>query len=511
MFVRRLKNRSGSVSVQIIEKNRGRYRVVRTVGTSKIPDEIDRFVMLAQYELGPPPTQVRLFPMLSLETIAVEKFLERLANANIRLIGPERIFGTIFDRIGFGEIKEPLFRHLVVTQLAYPGSKLKTTRYLFRYRGERKSASAIYRFLDTLQSTYKETVEKIAFNHTKKRLGAVSVAFYDMTTLYFEAESEDDLRKIGWSKDGKFECPQIMLGLLLGTDGFPIGYDFFEGNTWEGNTLLPVLKKFSKRYGIKKLTVVADAGLLSKGNIEKLVGEKYTFILGARIKNETDMMKKEILEKAKEMKEEESFVVEKKDGTRLIVTLSEKRRRKDARNREKGLEKLRKKVHYGKLTKEHINNRGYNKFLSLRGEVSVTVDEERAKDDSVWDGLKGYVTNTALPPKEIVEQYGNLWRIERAFRISKTDLKIRPVFHRLRKRIEAHLIIAFAAYAVAVELEQTLKEAGSAITLAKAAELTHTMYEIVCSIPGKHGLAIRTLSMDEEQQELDDAVRKNTR
>jgi len=284
------------------------------------------------------------------------------------------------------------------------------------------------------------------------------VIFYDMTTLYFEAEDEDDLRKIGFSKDGKFQHPQIMLGLLVGEGGFPIGYDIFKGNTFEGKTLLPTLQHMQRQYGLGKPIVVADAGLLSHNNIATLTKKKYRYILGARIRNETDERKKQILERTKKMKHGDHVMLEKSDGTRLLVTYSDSRAKKDGYNRKKGLKKLRQKVKSGTLTKDSINSRGYNKFLRLEGELTVTIDEKRVREDAEWDGLKGYVTNTDLSPEKIVEHYGHLWQIEKAFCISKTDLRIRPIHHYLKRRIEAHICIAFVAYAIWKELERTLQK-----------------------------------------------------
>ncbi len=162
-----------------------------------------------------------------------------------------------------------------------------------------------------------------------------------MTTLYFESEDEDDLRKIGFSKDGKFQNPQIMLGLLVGQDGYPIGYDIFEGNTFEGHTLLPTLKKIKAKYGFEKPIVVADAALLSKDNLGNLAKQNYQFIIGGRIKNESDKIKQKILKRAEGLKDGHSFSLKKLDRTRLIITYSDKRQKKDAYNRERGLAKLR--------------------------------------------------------------------------------------------------------------------------------------------------------------------------
>lgn len=126
----------------------------------------------------------------------------------------------------------------------------------------------------------------------KKIVGEITVLFYDVTTLYFENEDEDDLRKIGFSKDGKFQSPQIMLGLLVGEYGYPIGYDIYEGNSYEGNTLIPILEKFEQKFNLQKPIVIADSGLLSKQNIEELKINNYEFILGARIKMKIILQKK---------------------------------------------------------------------------------------------------------------------------------------------------------------------------------------------------------------------------
>lgn len=267
MFVRKKKNVSGSTSIQIIDKSSGRYRVAQTIGSSCDPNMIERLVRKAHALLHPASAvQPPLFATLPPDDAVVENFLDTVASMHIRTIGPELIFGVLFDRMGFGAIPQELFRHLVIARLAYPTSKLKTADYLRRYKGIETEVHAIYRFLDALDQRYKQYVERIAYEYTRRILGVISIVFYDMTTLYFEAEDEDDLRKIGYSKDGKFQHLQIMLGLLVGRGGFPIGYDIFEGNTFEGHTLIPTLEKVHKKYGFEKPVVVADAALLSKDN-----------------------------------------------------------------------------------------------------------------------------------------------------------------------------------------------------------------------------------------------------
>jgi len=243
VFIRRKPNKSGSTSIQIIEKRNGRNVVVRSIGCSKDEAELKLLEAQARTELESLRFQLSLnFGGSEREKAA----LELLNTSSIRAVGPELILGKIFDSIGFNKIPSELFKDIVIARLVYPASKLKTTDYLLQHKGKDINVESIYRFLDKLNSKYQEEVEQIAYRYSKNILGDVMVVFYDMTTLYFEAENEDDLRRIGFSKDGKFQHPQIMLGLLVGNDGYPISYDIFEGNKCEGVTLLPVLKKAEK-------------------------------------------------------------------------------------------------------------------------------------------------------------------------------------------------------------------------------------------------------------------------
>ena len=271
---------------------------------------------------------------------------------------------------------------------------------------------------------------------------------------------------------------------------------------------MPVLHDIQRKYGFKKPVVIADAALLSKNNLAALEKEGYRFIIGGRIKNETEQIKQQILEKAKGIKDGDGFVIKKSDGTRLVVTFSAKRQRKDAHNRERGLRKLRKRIGSGRLTKESINNRGYNKFLVLKTRVDVEINEDKIIQDQLWDGLKGYVTNTQLSPKQTANNYGHLWQIEKAFRISKTDLKIRPIHHYRKRPIEAHICIAFAAYTIYKELERLLKKYEVGFSPRRATDLTHTMYELEYSLPHSKKNEKVLLKMDAEQQALYDILKK---
>ncbi len=481
--------------------------MVKTIGCATARHEIERLEQLGREEIEHlSGKQLKLFGYEGDEII--EQAFSLLGNSSIRTVGPELIFGKIYDYIGFNAIKEELFRHLVIARLAFPLSKLKTVDYLHRYQGKDIEIDTVYRFLDKLSGKLKPQVEQIAFAHTLQVLeGKVSVVFYDLTTLYFETSDEDDLRKIGFSKNGKHQCPQIYLGLLVGLGGYAIGYDIFEGNIYEGYTLIPFLEEMSCKFNLNKPVVIADSGLLSNRNIKALESAGYEYILGARIKNESEGIKEKIL--ATEFSDGMTESMRKTTNTRLIVNYSVSRAKKDAYNRKRGLARLEKQIKSGKLTKSSINNRGYNKYLKLSGKITVEIDYEKYDNDRRWDGIKGYLTNTKLSDKEVMENYKNLWQIEKAFRISKTDLRIRPIYHRIPNRIEAHICIAFTAYCILKELERVLHKEKSTISLKRAQELTQNMYQITYTLPESKQTKSKLLKMDKEQAELYQIVYKN--
>ncbi len=506
MFVRRKKNLSGSTSVQIIQKVGRTNKVVKSIGSSSDDTELDILERNAKLEIERIKGQTLLFTNdrdKNLQTI-----LSNVSNHEVELVGPDKTLGRVYESIGYNSIEdEELFRDLVVSRLVYPGSKLKTVDYLARFKNKEISVYSIYRYMDKIHKKLKEKIENVTFNHFKKILGGnVGIVFYDMTTLYFEASDEDDLRKTGFSKDGKHQHPQVKLGLLVGPEGYPLGYDIFQGNIYEGHTLIPVLEGFQKKFSIGKPIVIADAGLLSSANIKSLLAEGYKFVLGAKIKNESKEIK-DAIEKLEIVEGNPKEV--KKDDHRLIVSFSEKRKKKDAHNRKKGLDKLEKRVKNGKLDKNSINNRGYNKYLKLESEIKVEIDYSKYDLDAKWDGLKGYLTNTEMKPKEVIEAYGNLWQIEKAFRISKTDIRIRPIFHRTPERIQTHICICFASYAVFKELERLLKDAKVGFSANRAIELTKNIYQIRIFLPDSKVYATIPLKPTEEQQELIAAIMKN--
>ena len=497
MFVRKLKSKNSKIYIQVVDKSTGKYRVIKSFGgvTSKTAEEL--LVSKAERWIKE-HNGLKVFDFTGLDS-TLESLVDSISS--LKRVGYELLLGRIFNEIGFNRVQDDLFRELVIGRIAFPKSKLKTREYLYRFKQIEYSEDQIYRYLDKLHSKQKELVQQISYEHTKKILNDdIRVVFYDVTTLYFEIDQEDELRKTGFSKEGKHQNPQIVLGLLVSKNGYPLAYEIFEGNKFEGHTMLPVIDTFKEKYDLQQLIVIADSGLLSKSNVDSLQEKGYEFVLGARIKAESQHIKEKIL--ALELSHGESTVI-RKGSLKLIITYSDDRAKKDRYNREKGLKRLEKQIQRGRLTKANINNRGYNKFLKLEGEIKVAIDGEKLTQDARWDGLKGYITNAKLSKDQIIENYQHLWQIEKAFRVSKTDLKIRPIYHRLQKRIEAHICISFVAYKVYKELERQLYLKKAQISANKAIEIAEFINQIEISLPQSGKTIRKTLLLTEEQKYLD--------
>lgn len=496
MFIRKKRNQSGKTCVQVIDKSHGKYKVLYTAGSSFKEKEIEQFEIGAKNWIGKHTGNLQID--FSLSGQIVEDVLKNIKS--LKRIGYDLLLGRIFDGIGFNKVKDEFFRELVLARVAFPKSKLKTTEYLRRYKQIDWDEDQLYRYLDKLHNSQSEIVQRISYEHTKVILdNDISVVFYDVTTLYFEIDDEDDLRKTGFSKEGKHQNPQIVLGLLVSKNGYPLAYEIFEGNKFEGHTILPVVDAFKSKYKLNQLIIIADSGLLSNSNIQELQDKEYEFILGARIKSESRKIKEQIL--SLDLKNGESAVI-KKGELKLIITHTDDRAKKDRYNREKGIRKLEKQIRRGRLTKASINNRGYNKFLNLQGEINVTIDHEKVRQDTRWDGLKGYLTNAKLSKDHIIENYQHLWNIEKAFRIAKSDLKIRPIYHRLQRRIEAHICISFAAYKLYKELERQLKEKRATISPLSAIEIAENIFEITVDVNQYQSQIKKLLLLTEEQKHL---------
>lgn len=253
---------------------------------------------------------------------------------NISIDGADLILDRVFDKVGFNRIEDEVFRKLVKARLSYPASKAATVEYLKNHFDEDVSLSKIYRYLDKLSDSQHGIVQDISVMHTKEILGGhIGVLFYDVTTLYFEADYEDELRKTGFSKEGRHSQPQIILGLLVSIGGYPPAYCIHEGNKYEGHTMLPVVTEFVRKYQLEDFIVVADSGLMNNSNIADLESKGYKYIIGAKTKNEGKEVKEWILQQPKNDRKVVEY--DKGSGRRLLVGYTDDRARKDAHNRER--------------------------------------------------------------------------------------------------------------------------------------------------------------------------------
>ena len=272
MFVRKKKNRSGTVSVVVTDKSGGKYRELKTVGVSSDAEEIARLEVKARQWIDEYPGQ------LTLDFDESARALQEARNTIARIERtlqntPQAILGHIYDSIGFGAIGDSILRHLVIARVCQPQSKVATVEYLKSYFDEDVRLHSIYRYMDKLYNTQREKVQQISVGHTMRILGGqIGIVFYDVTTLYFESapHPDDALRQAGFSKDGKTAESQIVLGLLVSEDGYPMSYSIFNGSQYEGRTMIPIIDDFVQRFKLTDFIVVADSGLMNTKNVELL-------------------------------------------------------------------------------------------------------------------------------------------------------------------------------------------------------------------------------------------------
>lgn len=494
MFVR-IKSRphTDKKAVQIVksfrEGSKVKQKIIQTVGYAYDESTLDKLTQLANHikialEINENPT---LFPPEELIKTSIDhldrKFTENnnldvnlynIREVNSVITGFHQIYGHIYDQIGFSnaftkknEYYLKIIKDIVLARLAKPSSKRETVSMLNKDFSMDLDLSKVYRAMDRLDDTTINKIQKRGFNFTQSILGKkVTIAYYDCTTLYFESFKSDDLKKLGYSKDSKFNQPQVLLSLFITEEGLPLGYDVYPGNTFEGNTLIDSLEKLKKEYYLTDITIIADSGLLSKNNISKLKAKGYKYILGSRLKCLTKQKKGEILsgiEKAENNSKcdyiSKYYDTSIENTERLIVRYSSKRAEKDRKDREKYVEKLLSKLEKSSSPKSFMSNYGYIKYLDYEGGVDkVVLNEEKLEKEKKWDGLSGIITNIKdKPAKELLDHYRELWQIENCFRLQKHDLKIRPIYHWNARRVKSHINICYQAFSCQQYLKYRLK------------------------------------------------------
>lgn len=439
MFIRKVKSRK-SICFQVGEKQNGRFIVRKHVGCSSIPQKIEILYLKAK--------QV-LFELKYANQLSLFKSSNPLAAKliNWKITGFHQVFGCVYDLIGF---PKNMLRDLVIARIVYPKSKTATLRYLNNYLGVSIGKNKLFHFLDTLD---KDALTHIAFDFvTNQHSTGISICFYDITTLYFETGDEDTLRQKGFSKDHRTDIPQILIGLFVDNYGYPFDFDFYEGKTFEGNTFIKAVEAIRSRYRFHDLTVVADAGMLSRKNLDYLDSVKIGYIVGARLKNLPKAVIRKVLTHPFFQQPIFQMVI---SDQRLVVDYSGERAKKNAKDREHAVSKLRQKISFGETVIRK------SKYLLIQNSNNILeINEKQIELDKQFDGLRGYLTNQNNEAKteDIIDQYHQLWRVEKAFRMSKHDLQERPIFHYLPRRIKAHLTLCFVSLLVMKETENRLSK-----------------------------------------------------
>ena len=370
---------------------------------------------------------------------------------------------------------------MVIQHLLKPKSKLGTYSQQNRYINLPEiKLQHLYRSLDLLAESKELLEEKIFLRNRNLFNMQVDLVFYDVTTFSFESVRKDSLRDFGFSKDGKFKEVQVVMGLLIDREGRPIGYDLFPGNTFEGHTLEKALEKLEKRFGIRQVIIVADRGINSKINLKKIKDKGYDYIFASRIKN----MKKEITE---EIFKKEGY--QDTDGVsykiidysnnqlpeNLIISYSPQRAQKDQADRERLIKKARTLLQNQSYITAS-NKRGGKKYLKGSPDINWTLDETAIKKDEIFDGYYGIQTSQKnLAAKDVLKAYQTLWKIEESFRIMKSTLEVRPVFHWTESRIKGHFVICFLAFLLERTLEFKLKKANLSVSPQKIQEVINAM------------------------------------
>ncbi|CNF55911.1 transposase IS4 family protein [Mycobacterium tuberculosis] len=496
-FIRRVRTASGATAVQIAEYAAGRQRIVKHVGSAHTEAELGVLLEQARglledpgqgvLELGVEPTP-RVTPLSTAgHAQGVLEVTPGLAGASgQRRDAPGRVVGTdsrllfdalasVYTDLGLGALGDVVFRDLVIARIVEPTSLLDTGRVLRDLGQSPAGYATMKRTLGRAKAGgYRDRVATACFAHAAAT-GDISLVLYDVTTLYFEAEKEDQgaggLRKVGYSKERRVD-PQVVVGLLVDRHGFPLEIGCWEGNKAETLTIVPIVKQFQERHGLAEMVVVADAGMLSAGNLTALDEADLRFIVGSRVTKAPKDLESHFrwhgdaftdgqvidtitprtghkIENNPRLKAEPVWDRQRHPGSwRAVWAYSTKRAARD--NKTLTLQENRaKQVVAGEKTARTP------RFVKTRN-GAAELDQASLARARRLVGLKGYVTNipvALMPAGEVIGSYHDLWHVEQSFRMSKTDLRARPMFHHTRDAIEAHLTIVFTALAVSREIQ----------------------------------------------------------
>jgi len=521
-YLRQVKTASGATAVQVVAKDHGVRRIVEHLGSAHDEAELAALMRLGRQRLLAGQQVLDLGPALNddADEVGGQAPGDGGAVRRPQIISRRsgwliEVLRSAYRRLGLGEAVggDRAFEQMVAARLIEPSSKADTPRVLSEIGWPAPAhRNTLYASLGRCaERGYRESLSGALFEHVTNTSG-LALCLYDVTTLYFEAEREDDLRKVGYSKDRRVD-PQVIVGLLVDRRGFPLRIGCWEGNKAETTTIIPIVEAFQAAHSIEELVIVADAGMLSAANLKSLHEARLRFIVGARqVRAPGDL-------EAQFHWAGDAFT----DG-QLIDTITPKKGSRSERDVSKRREPVwDPDTHPGSWRAVWA----YSKKRAARDSKTLTAQENRAraviagekqprrtrfvtvhKGDQVLDeaslararslvGLKGYVTNIParlMDAAEVVSSYHELWHVEQSFRMSKHDLRARPVFHHQRDAIEAHLTVVMASLAVARHLQET-----TGISIKRIIRTLKPLQEITINLNGHHLTAADPLTPEAKE------------
>ncbi len=488
--------------MQIAERQGGRDRVIEHLGSAHTDAELRALLDVARRKIHPGQGELDLAAGL---VPAGQSVITGKSSVVLW-----RVLTGAYARLGFDAVGDEAFRQLVLARIVEPTSKADSLRVLDELGVEHASLRTMFRCLTRCQERgYRDQVAAACFAHAARH-GDLTLCLYDVTTLYFEAENEDDLRRVGYSKERRVD-PQVVVGLLVDRGGFPLEVGCFEGNKAEAATILPIIKQFQERHQLADIVVVADAGMLSAANLRELDTASLRFIVGSRVTKAPNDLASHLRWHG------DAFT----DG-QIIDTITPR----VATTKAQSVNDT--KVRAEPVWDPAVHDRSwravwaYSAKRAVRDRKTLTAQENKAKAVVAGEkaartprfvktvngatsldqaalararrlvGLKGYVTNmpaTVMPATEVIASYHSLWQVEASFRMSKTDLRARPMFHHARDAIEAHLTIVMTALAVARHLQDATE-----MSIKKIVQALRPLQQITVTIAGHEHTAADPLT-----------------
>lgn len=502
MYIRLTKSKKSKHStLQIVEGVRDgkkvRQKIIASLGVIKSPSDLEKLRKLADHLMQ----KLEKEGLPKDDKVDVKSLIHRKTTYD----GFGMVINELMQLVGFSDVVkkaqgknkfnvEEIVKLILVQRFDLPSSKLRTYERQKDHGFQGIDLQHVYRTMDAIEHLSTE-IQLAAFNTVCRFSGGlIDCFFFDVTTLYFESVSQDDIRDFGFSKDQKHHSVQIVLALVVDSQGMPVAYEVFKGNLAETKTLVPVLESLRSRFSINNVTVVCDRGLASKSNVEALQGALFHFVIATKLKSISKKFQINNLAEYKLLPGQEIFPEDERvlvrtmehpqyKDTLLIATYSPKRAKKDREDRERLIEKLRKKLSGSSeeaAIKKVICNGGYKKFTNVKEGSLLSINEKAIEDDAKWDGFHGIaVSNSAkLTVEQALGRYRDLWRVEEAFRVAKCTLKTRPIFHWAPHRIRTHVLLCFINLFIERFLELLLRRNGTPLTpdrIRYALSSVHTM------------------------------------